>query len=148
MANLWHWNEWSGGTANVIHHIIAIILYAQILEGGYGHYMGISAWLLEATTPFINQRWFFAMSKMDHGLVYKINGALMVLLWLLLRIIFCGWGFTAPGTVQIAQLPAPRAISMYFGFFGGYLLQWFWGYKLLRGLLKVLGVIGGKKNVK
>lgn len=30
--------------------------------------------------------------------------------------------------------------SRYVGFFGGYLLQWFWGYKILLGLLKVLGI--------
>jgi len=51
---------------------------------------------------------------------------------------------------QVAELDAPNAAIMYFAFAGGYLLQWFWGYKLLRGLLKALGVVGksGTRDAK
>ena len=50
----------------------------------------------------------------------------------------------------MAELDAPNAAIMYFAFAGGYLLQWFWGYNLLRGLLKALGVVGksGTRDAK
>jgi len=135
-----------GGMANTIHHTIAIGLFWQILEGGYGHWHVIAAWLLEASTPFVNFRWMLSKAGMDSGPAYMINGSLMALLWLLLRIIFCGWGLVSPASYQLLELSAPRAISMYVGFFGGYLLQWFWGYKILLGLLKVMGIVKGKKK--
>lgn len=138
-----HWNHWGGGGANVMHHIFALIAWWQIMEGGYSHIHAASAWLLEMTTPFVNQRWFFAKAGVD-GAVYTANGVMLILLWLLLRILFMGWAFTTKSTLQILELESWRAVSMTTLFGGGYLLQWFWGYKLLRGMLKALGFISGK----
>ena len=58
-------------------------------------------------------RWMLSKAGMDSGPAYMINGILMALLWLLLRIIFCGWGLVSPASYQLLELSAPRAISMY-----------------------------------
>ena len=68
-----------------------------------------------------------------------------MLAWLVLRIVIYGWGLMQRASRQVAELDAFSAVIMYGAFAGGYLLQWFiWGYKLLRGLLKVLGLLGEK----
>ena len=142
LGNAYYWREWSGVEATTLHHAMGIIYFWQVLTGGFGHFHALCGWLLEATTPFVNLRWFLAKAGWSGTPVYKANGCVLVLGWLALRILFYGWALSQRASMQVMQLDAANAAIMYSGFAGGYLLQWFWGYKLLRGLLKALGFIG------
>ncbi|EOD09218.1 hypothetical protein EMIHUDRAFT_216558 [Emiliania huxleyi CCMP1516] len=120
LGNAYWWREWSGVEATTVHHVIGMVAYWRVLTGGFCHFHALCGWLLEATTPFA------------------------------LRILLFGWALSQRASEQVAELDAPNAAIMYFAFAGGYLLQWFWGYKLLRGLLKALGVVGksGTRDAK
>lgn len=41
--------------------------------------------MMEATGPFVNQRWFFDKCGMRQSPLYVVNGALLWLTWLLFR---------------------------------------------------------------
>ena len=150
LATIVHWKSWSGVEANAVHHSLAIVAYWQIVTGGFGHFHALTGWLLESTTPLVNQRWFFAKAGWDGTLIYKLNGLMVVLMWLVLRILVYGWGLTQRATFQVAELDTFRTVTIYTVFVGGWALQWMWGYKLFRGLLKALGIAGntGTKPVR
>lgn len=99
------------------------------------------------TTPFVNQRWFFAQAGIS-GLIYQLNGIVLCTLWLLLRIMFCAWTVFTPATRTLFGLEGWRSKTMMACFCGGYALQWFWGYKLFRGLLKALGYRRASKKAQ
>lgn len=140
------WNTWPGAGANVIHHACCIGAFWQSITGGYGHFYCMYAWVFEVTTPFINQRWFFDKSGMKGGLLFKINGLLMVFLWIILRI--CVFGYcmvVGPWQQMLAEaggrLEMWRCVSMLTIQVAGYALQWMWGYKILKGAMKAVGLI-------
>ena len=73
--------------------------------------------------------------------LYVINGLLFVVSWLLVRIGFCltvGWSLVYLHWAGISALPAWRG-AFFVGFFCvGCSLNLMWGWKLVRGAIKVL----------
>lgn len=69
LGNAYWWREWSGVEATTVHHVIGMVAYWRVLTGGFCHFL--CGWLLEATTPFVNQRWFFAKAGWSGTLAYK-----------------------------------------------------------------------------
>lgn len=56
LGNAYWWREWSGVEATTVHHVIGMVAYWRVLTGGFCHFHALCGWLLEATTPFVNQR--------------------------------------------------------------------------------------------
>ena len=71
LGNAYWWREWSGVEATTVHHVIGMVAYWRVLTGGFCHFHALCGWLLEATTPFVNQRWFFAKAGWSGTLAYK-----------------------------------------------------------------------------
>jgi hypothetical protein len=115
-------------------------------DGGFAHSVAICAMLTEATTPFINQRFFFDKAGMKSGSLYLVNGLLMTVLWFILRVLMFGWlgwrlFLMREGIMALPFVHRAVALSSYVV---GYALQLFWFDKILRGALKALK--GPKKS--
>jgi hypothetical protein len=52
-------NRWPGWKENVLHHVTGIWCWYVMEKGNFGHVIALVAQLTEATTPFINNRFFF-----------------------------------------------------------------------------------------
>uniref|UniRef100_A0A7S3YPV9 TLC domain-containing protein n=1 Tax=Lotharella globosa TaxID=91324 RepID=A0A7S3YPV9_9EUKA len=147
--SLYYGGRWPGNTANIIHHITAILAFIQMSAWGFGHSLGMMIIVLETTTPFVNQRWFFEKTgmKVTHPALYVANGLAMVILWFLLRILLVGWVGIRLIAVreQVASMAWPQVLTVVCTYAVGYGLQFFWFYKILRGAIKALSKVSGKK---
>lgn len=71
----------------------------------------------------------------------------MVIGWILLRLYLYGWCLTfGPDVFELED--AWRSWSLITIMFVGYGLQWMWGIKIIKGALKVLGLIGSSSSSK
>ena len=132
---------WPGWQANMIHHVTGIWAWYMMTRHGFCHSIALCAMLTEATTPFVNQRWFFDKSGMKEGNLFVANGLLMTLLWFALRVCLFGWlGYRIFGPMRKSLLALP-SLHLFCGLFSytvGYALQLFWFSKIFKGALKVL----------
>lgn len=140
MLTLFYTSKWSGYIANIIHHTIGLVCWYQLLVGGYGHMFGVSGILLEVTTPFINQRFFMDKAGQKNTTLYVINGAIVTILWFLIRICFFTWvGFRVfMFRSDLFTLRAYQVATVVLSFVGAFALQIFWFSKIVKGILKVL----------
>jgi hypothetical protein len=75
-----------GGMLMLIHHVsvicaqFAVVIYRQF------QLMGVTISVTELTTPFINLLWFFTELDMKGSFIFKLNGILIWLFWLVTRI--------------------------------------------------------------
>jgi len=128
--------------------------------GAYGSICQLS-FFTEASTIFVNGRQILAWHHLEDSLVYIINGLLMTVAFFWVRVVFYGfmifnrvrhWHFVEPNFYQksypetLTRTLVYFCITLYSLMYG---LQLFWFYKILTGLLKVLGCIKSKsKKVK
>ncbi|XP_076976297.1 TLC domain-containing protein 4 isoform X2 [Tamandua tetradactyla] len=71
----------------VIHHCAALYAYHFILKGGMLAYVGNFRLLVELSSPFVNQRWFFeALKYPKFSKANVINGILMTVVFFIVRI--------------------------------------------------------------
>lgn len=143
------WNAWPGSVANLVHHLCVLGWYWQAIVGvdgkAYAHFYCLSAWTFEATTPFINNRWFLDRCGLKTSIWFKINGMVMVVGWIILRLYVYGWCLMfGPDVFLLADMW--RSWSLAAIQVIGYGLQWFWGIKIIKGALKVLGLMGGSSS--
>lgn len=135
--------EWPGTVAFMFHHGASILSYGHLLYVGYAHHMALAAITMEATTPFMNFRWFLDVSgaRKTYPTLYMVNGLFSTVLWFLFRIIeptatiylflYRQFGqLLALGPIATVVLTTCSAV--------GYFLQIFWFYKIVKGALKVL----------
>jgi hypothetical protein len=129
-----------GGMEYVVHHILALMSTVYALVSGEAHlyiYMGL---ITETTTPGINLRWFLDAAGMKNSKAYLVNGAAMVVTWLVARIIMFMYLFYHMFVHydQIKQmdtfgyfliLVAPAII---------FVMNLIWFSKILRGLKKTM----------
>lgn len=146
-----YWNkQWGGWQANLIHHCTALFSFSNLIMGGYGHFLGLMGVACEATTPFINARYFMDKAGMKDNKLYFYNGLLMTLLWFIFRV--CGFTFLGYRIfASFHQLKTwPQTANVVGSWTAGYALQLFWFYKMVRGALKVLskGKEGKETNAK
>ena len=142
---LWNRNRWSGSAVYLWHHGAAFLCWSLIGTRGHGHAIAIGLLLCEATSPFVNGRWFMATMNKKDGLLYYANGAAMTLSFFALRIAWMGWLIFRNLVVlrtQFLALPNSTIAVVFFGVVVGYPLQIMWFQKIVSGLIKVLG--GGK----
>jgi hypothetical protein len=148
---LQHLSVWKANGPILAHHVMAAIGFGQVLLLGYGQGYAAAGFAMEITTPFVNLRWHLDKAGMSKGSrVYVMNGLVLVALWVLFRILFYTYMlFGGPPVHSRPELALWQKASMLLCFYGGWALQLFWGFKLVRGALKVLGLVGkgaGKKE--
>mmetsp|Transcript_42948 Transcript_42948/g.97151 ORF Transcript_42948/g.97151 Transcript_42948/m.97151 type:complete len:194 (-) Transcript_42948:206-787(-) len=131
---------WPGYEAMLLHHVMAVLAWYVMIQGKFGHAFTLVGLLSEATTPFVNQRWFFDKCDMKSGLLYLVNGILITLLWFLIRVCLFGWmGWRIyEMRASVFSLSPYQIFVVLLAYFVGYALQIFWFRKILRGVLKAL----------
>jgi hypothetical protein len=97
----------------------------------------------EATTPFINLRWFFDVSGMKSSPLYLINGLIMFVGWYTIRICMQYWMaynfnyevyFVVPHIinpfVKLIFIPTLQPLALG--------LNTYWGYKIGKGFMRAI----------
>jgi hypothetical protein len=143
--------EWPGTAMMLFHHILGIfsMIYTTVYHFGTG--MVVCIVVLEATSPFVNFRWFFEKNgmKTESPTLYVLNGAMITISWFLLRICFYGWMIINYVYLLWAELMAydnhMHTFVVVFGMAGGYVLQVVWFKKIFVGMMKALSA--SKKQV-
>ena len=161
---VYYGSAWNGWVANWIHHIAATLTWGmvrfffsiqqqhsdfsfslfQLLDGEYGHCYAMIASICEATTPFINQRWFFDKCGMKASTMYLVNGLTILVGWFALRIVMFGWMFWRMYVMREQLLSVSTWPLLILSAVVGYALQIFWFRKIARGAWKV--AFGKKKS--
>lgn len=145
MLALWYNTQWLGMTANLTHHVFILICWGQLIMGEYGQLFALVGALCEASTPFLNFRWFLDKLGMKESQLYLYNGLTMMFLFFLFRVV----GFLWMGTRLVAQreglaaLPVLNSALLLLSYGVGTALQLFWFSKIAKGAMKALGY-GGK----
>ncbi|KAL9657263.1 hypothetical protein ABK040_011484 [Willaertia magna] len=75
-----------GGVPMFLHHFFAGVSWGLSIGYQKFAFFPLLYTLTELTTPFINQRWFFAVSDMKESKLYFLNGILMFVSWTVVRI--------------------------------------------------------------
>jgi hypothetical protein len=138
---LWYLKSWPGSGAYVWHHGSALLCWGVMRVRGHVHMNAVGLLLCEGTAPFVNGRWFLATLNMKDGLLYMINGVILVLSFFLLRVVLMGWVFLRTLVVlrtPFLALPTSSQLIVVFGVCVGYPLQLVWFKKLAVGCYKVL----------
>ena len=81
----------SGVKAFAFHHFVTVIGWAIPCLFGVCHNVATPMLLTEGTSPFVNGRYFLSKAGFKETLLYKINGVLILVLWIVLRIIYIAW---------------------------------------------------------
>ena len=143
--------DWPGTAMMLFHHILGIfsMIYTSVYHFGTG--MIVCIVVLEATSPFVNFRWFFEKNglKTSSPTLYLVNGAMITVSWFLLRICFYGWMIFNYVFRQWSDLMSYdnhlHTFVVVFGMAGGYVLQVLWFKKIFAGMMKALSA--SKKKV-
>ncbi|EDV22553.1 uncharacterized protein TRIADDRAFT_58892 [Trichoplax adhaerens] len=139
--------EWDTRIYSNIHAVIVIICCGTIAlgdqAGGIAPYISALRMLSEASTPFVNQRWFLDACKYERGTsIYVINGLLMTASFFLSRlclapiqyhVIYHYWQtgvLNAMTSLEVFALIILPAIAD--------VLNCYWFYKMLRGAFKIV----------
>lgn len=134
-------------TSSVIHHAYSAFAEALPLYTHVFYCFSMQYGLTELSTPSINLRWFLHTLDRKSSLAYTINGGLMWLLFLVVRLSFIIWtplhyrhqwqlNTSVPIISNIALWTAYTLLSI---------LNTYWFALITRGLLKVLLPAKGPK---
>lgn len=140
-----------GETPVILHHVMYMLGAVSIILYDYAHFILVLFNLTEASTPFVNLRWFLSESGLDahYSTLYAVNGIAMWLMFGICRIYTCLWIF--PVYIWYGQWSTVVSFPYFMIFFsmllvGGIsVLNLFWYYKITMGLVKVVSglVFGG-----
>lgn len=92
------------------------------------------------STPFVNQRWHFYVTKNTSGLPYAINGILMWLTFLIFRVLWlpCVLYFAWLNRDGIISCHALVAYPMVIGTIAILCLSLYWFSLITKGMIKTL----------
>lgn len=136
---LWYFPS-LGGKEYLLHHGLSMYAICLALLSGKAHMYILMVLFTEATTPFVNLRWYLEVAgKKTHNL-YLYNGLALFVGWLVARVILFIYFFTHMyfhfdqvksifplGFYSILTVPPALAVMNLF---------WFW--KIFKGMLKTL----------
>ncbi|XP_073151161.1 uncharacterized protein [Henckelia pumila] len=135
-----------GGMEYVIHHLLSVAGVSYTMLTGEGQLYTFMVLISEATTPWINLRWYLDEAGMKNSRVYLMNGIVIFLAWLVARILLFVYIFYhmyvhhgqvmqmhTAGVVLVHAVPSTIAVMN---------LVWFG--KIFKGLKKTLA--RGKKK--
>lgn len=144
--------EWPGTSMMLFHHILGIVAMTYTAVYHFGSGMVVCIVVLEATSPFINFRWFFDKSgmKLSSPTLYLANGAMITVSWFALRICFYGYSIMKYVVFGWSELMSygnhMHTLVVVIGLAGGYVLQVIWFKKIFAGLKKALSAKSSSKS--
>lgn len=134
----------------IIHHSCGTLVFMVMSYYHYGYYyLGMMS-VFEGTTLFINNIWFFSKCGLRNHWIYTLNGILVWVFWLALRV-YPTTVYFYTFYVDIYSLPS-HLISQQFKWGVGIwmftisALQYFWFIPITKGVLRALN--GDSKSSK
>jgi len=137
--------------ATFLHHIIAIISNTAVLLSGEAEYFLGFFLFTEVTTPFINQRWFCSVTNMRESTLYMVNGMLMFLGWMVVRVVvmsYMMWLIISERQTGFHKMTLPMQMIAFPSLSLAWLLNIYWGYLIGKGFVKAVLGTGGSAPVK
>jgi len=138
--------EWAGTGMYIGHHTLSCVAWGDAVLNGTCHNVALGLMLLEATSPFINGRYFLSTHGLKSSPLYLYNGVAMAVSFLALRVIGMGSLGAKLFYIDAATSSAVLGNKTYMllpTFLFGYGLQLTWFQKIISGLLAFL-----KKDAK
>ncbi|CAL4901348.1 unnamed protein product [Urochloa decumbens] len=146
---LWYFPR-LGGKEYLLHHGLSIYAISLALLSGKGHFYILMVLFTEATTPFVNLRWYLDLAGRKGSKLYLYNGLALFVGWLVARIILFVYFFAHMyfhfdqvrsvfplGFYSI--LTVPPVLS---------LMNLLWFLKICKGMVKTLSIAKQSKSVK
>ncbi|KAL1826216.1 hypothetical protein DCAR_0314415 [Daucus carota subsp. sativus] len=129
-----------GGMEYVLHHGLSMFSIIQSLVSGQAQFYILMVLFTEATTPFVNLRWYLDVAGKKNSKLYTCNGIALFLGWLGARILwflfFFYHMFNHFDQVQkvyplgfYSMLSIPPVLAM---------MNVFWFWKITKGMIKTL----------
>ncbi|XP_011100502.1 transmembrane protein 56-B [Sesamum indicum] len=129
-----------GGMEYVIHHILSLVGVMYTMLTGEGQLYTYMVLVSEATTPWINLRWYLDAAGMKRSSAYIVNGVVIFIAWLVARILWFVYLFYhvylhfdqvkqmhTTGIILVLLLPALLSV-----------MNLLWFRKIFKGLQKTL----------
>jgi len=137
----------SHGAQYLLHGVLCLVTYGMAAMFDVYHYWGPTFLLFEVTTLFINARWWFVQMENKDSMGYTLNGLLLIMAWLGVRIVFGlsqSYVFWQDAfSPASANVPTPIFAWYAFSNISLNLLNIFWFYKIMKS---ALGFFGGGKG--
>nr|CAB3461148.1 unnamed protein product [Digitaria exilis] len=83
---LWYFPR-LGGKEYLLHHGLSMYSISLSLPSGKGHIYILMVLFTEATTPFVNLRWYLDLAGRKGSKLYLYNGVALLVGWLVARVI-------------------------------------------------------------
>lgn len=130
----------------VLHHVCGFLGFSYAIRDlQFGNIVLI--WIFtEITTPIVNQRWFFMMLNMKDSILYMLNGALMLLGFVIVRV---GMNFVMAylmwenRVILFRDTELIGHFTLFFLWFAEIVFNFYWTYLIAKGFFKLLC---GKKS--
>ena len=139
---IYYRKSWGGFGMYCMHHTATIVGWGLAAATGLGHNFAVPVQMFEATGPFTNLRWFLSTAGLKSGTLYIINGLLMFLSFLLLRVVLNLWiGYAvlwAQRDALFSQAPPVFAFAVPPLYVINVCLQLMWFQKICKGIVALL----------
>lgn len=147
MMIFWHFPT-LGGVEYVFHHCLSMFSIILSVTSGQAQFYIFMVLLSEATTPFVNLRWYLDASGQKGSKAYTLNGIALFLGWLVARILLFIYFFVHMYS-HFHQVKQVFPLGYYSLIAVGPVLStmnllWFW--KITKGLIKTISKAMGKKK--
>lgn len=90
MPLLYYRKVWSGTGMYIGHHVLSFISWGDCAINGTCHQIALGLLLVEATSPFVNGRYFLSTHGLKSSTLYVVNGFMMMISFLVLRVVGMG----------------------------------------------------------
>eukprot|EP00042_Codosiga_hollandica_P055399 m.774448 g.774448 ORF g.774448 m.774448 type:complete len:287 (+) comp59105_c0_seq6:1-861(+) len=123
-----------------LHHAICAIVFPLTFVF-FGVYLPSFMLVMEASTPFVNLRWILSNLGLKSSRLYTINGITMVIVFILVRpVLFCYFYYRLYVSTETIRDQNPFFIAtVTISLSAGAALNYYWSYKMVSGILSVLG---------
>lgn len=129
-----------GGMEYVIHHLLSIVGATYAILTSEAQIYAYMILISEATTPWINIRWYLETAGMKKSRAYTINGVVIFLAWLVARIVLFIYLFYHACLYhdQVKQIHSIGALMVFVIPAVLSVMNIVWFSKIYRGLKKTL----------
>ena len=148
---LYYRKQWGGTGMYIGHHTLSCVAWGDAVLNGTCHNIALGLLLCEATSAFVNGRYFLSTHGLKSSPIYLYNGVAMACSFLIVRIIGMGSLGAKLFYIDAATSSAVLGNKTYVLlpiFVFGYGLQLTWFSKIVSGLLAFLKKDGNKPESK
>lgn len=126
--------------AILVHHCAALLSLASVAHARALHVFLMVVLLSEATTPFVNARWWLDHSGAKASRLYAVNGLALLVTWTAARIasVFPFYVAVATNAADIAAVPLHARVLLLLVPALLWCLNVMWWMRIVRGAVKLL----------